>query len=106
MDHLHYVLAKNHYLEWTQKNHIIPNNSLDVNHSQIGKYDDIVTVPYNEGLSEQFRIMLRSFNIIVFSKSAHLLKSLFMHPKDPTSDNPKDVVYKRSCPLKIAIHCI
>ena len=59
-----------------------------------------VALPYIKGLSEQYRHTLAKYRVRVFFKGTSTIKSLLMHPKDPTPDAQKtDIIYHWKCPV-------
>ena len=101
MDHLHRVLQDNHYPPQffqqgkpKQKTNKRPNPSME-------KFIDgaRVVIPYIKGLSEQYRHTLAKDRVRFFFKGTSTIKSLLMHPKDPTPDAHKtDIIYHWKCP--------
>ena len=59
-----------------------------------------VVIPYIKGLREQYRHTLAQYKVRVFFKGTSTIKSLLMHPKDPTPDAQKsDKIYHWKCPV-------
>ena len=58
-----------------------------------------ISVPYFQGLSEEFRRILKDTKIQIIFKGCNTFKTLLMHPNDkiPTQLH-QDVVYQWTCP--------
>ena len=94
MDHLHRVLAKNHYPQWS----LNERKSTSPPEQQKYKKGCLISVPYVKGFSEPFRRALGKHGVKVIFTGANTLKSLLVHPKDMLPNGLKqDVVYHWKC---------
>ena len=60
--------------------------------------ESFVTVPYIQGLSEEFRRILKDTKVQIIFKGCNTLKTLLMHPKDKIPTQLcQDVVYQWTC---------
>ena len=61
--------------------------------------ESFVTVPYIQGLSEEFRRIFKDTKVQIIFKGCNTLKTLLMHPKDkiPTQLY-QDMVCQLTCP--------
>ena len=83
-------------------NKVLHRNSyphMDQDHSQKTTKEAFVSVPYIQGLSEEFRRIFQDTKIQIIFKGCNTLKTLLMHPKDeiPTQLY-EDLVYQWTYP--------
>ena len=60
--------------------------------------ESFVTVPYIQGLSEEFRSIFKDTKVQIIFKGCNTLKTLLLHPKGKiTTQLCQDVVYQWTC---------
>ena len=93
----------NSYPDWLLKK---PNNRSqgDQAPTQETTKETSVSVPYFQGLSEEFRRIFKDTKVQIIFKGCNTLKILLMHPKDKIPTQLcQEVVYQWTCPKKTAI---
>ena len=100
MDYLNIVLCLNSYPDWFLKKSYNNQHAEQTPSHETSKVA-FVSVPYIQGLSEEFRRIFKNTEVQIIFKGCNTLKTLLMHPNNKIpAQLCQDVVYQWICPTE------